>query len=188
MKEKWQHILLSLEPYTDVLLFVAALFVSNGLWKLAVHGEEAYGAMVTCLGVDITGLFSALSEWTCDAAYSLLCLVTDSVYRFGKIGIGLDQVRLQIVWSCTPVKQSFIFLCIMLASRGYSSRDWLHKAWFIPMGWLLIVLINILRIVAIALLCAPHPEQFVFWHEYVMKYLFYGFIFLLWLSWQKALR
>ena len=84
-----------------------------------------------------------------------------------------------VVWSCTAVKQSFIWLIIMLFARG----PWQRKLWFIPLGWLVAYAFNIIRIAAIGLLCEHHPEMFEFYHVYLFKYLFYAVLFALWVWW-----
>ena len=53
------------------------------------------------------------------------------------------------------------------------------------MGLIFVYLFNLFRIVFITAVIDKHPEQFDFWHEYVMKYAFYGMIFLLWVVWNE---
>ena len=64
---------------------------------------------------------------------------------------------------------------------------WLRKLWFIPLGWLMVYLFNIMRIAIIALLIHHHPSWFDFLHTYLFKYLFYGMIFALWVVWTERL-
>lgn len=162
-----------LEPYTDIILFVVCLFGANLLWKVLPIDDEN---------------FPVLASWTAQVCTWCIALFRDTVHWLMPDVILFDSgFALHIVGSCTPVKQSFIFLIIMLLARGYSRREWLHKLWFIPTGWLLIEVFNILRITSIGLLCELHPERFVLYHEYVFKYLFYGMIFMLWVWWTERL-
>ena len=89
----------------------------------------------------------------------------------------------RIVWSCTALKQSFIWLIIMLVARG----KWLRKLWFLPLGFVAIYLFNILRIALIAMIIEHHPELFELMHSYIFKYLFYLMLFGKWVWWTNSL-
>jgi len=172
-----------IEPYADVLLFVVCLFGANFFWKYTVTGDEA-DTMVTWFGIDITAPFALLSEHIAHASYWLVSLLRDTVHLTEPNRIWFDSgFAVRIVWSCTPLKQSWIWLIIMLFARG----SWLRKTWFIPLGWLVIHAFNILRISCINLLCEFHPDMFPLWHEYIFKYLFYGMMFLMWVWWVERL-
>lgn len=170
-------------PYRDIIVFVIALLLANGFWKLTIQGDELGHGNVTWLGIVLTPFFDWLAQQVAQATYGLVALVRDTVH--------IDGTRLffdsgngsRIVWSCTPVKQSFIWLCLIVAARG----KWLRKLWFIPLGWVLIYGINILRIAAISLIIEHHPELFEVMHTYVFKYAFYGIMFLMWLVWTNRL-
>jgi exosortase/archaeosortase family protein len=89
----------------------------------------------------------------------------------------------RIVWGCTGIKQSFIFLSVMLLARG----SWKNKLWFIPLGLFLCYLINVVRITAITAIVKHHPEAFEMLHGYLFKYLYYGLIFLIWIFWEEVI-
>lgn len=176
----WQN----LDPYKDVIIFVVALFVSNGIWKLCIHGDEDNSA-VTFLGLNATPFFQWFSEITAEAVYWIVSLFRDTIYQADAITLRfVTGGGSKIVWSCTPIKQSFIWLCILLVTIG----DWKSKAWFIPFGWVAIFLFNILRISAITFFMESHPDWFEILHSYIFKYLFYGFMFLLWVWYVEKLR
>lgn len=178
-----QKIMSILSPYADVLLFLVCLFVSNIIWKMSVNGDEAVGN-VSLFGHDITTPFAAYAEHIASVCAWLLNLVSDTVHYYPPYVIRFDSgFAARIVWSCTPVKQGFIWLVIILCARG----SWKRKTWFIPMGWVIIHFFNIIRIAIIALLCENHPDMFVLWHEYVFKYVFYGMLFMLWVWWVERL-
>ena len=88
-----------------------------------------------------------------------------------------------IVWSCTGLKQSFIWLVIMLTARG----DWKRKLWFIPLGFVCIYLFNLLRVTAIAMVMEHHHELFELFHSYIFKYMFYFMLFMLWVWWTEKI-
>lgn len=59
------------------------------------------------------------------------------------------------------------------------------KAWFIPVGLMAIHILNILRIIALALIIYyfPDPEVLEFNHTYTFTLIVYGFVFWLWYLW-----
>ena len=186
-----------LRPYRDIIIFVIALFGANLFWKYTVTGDET-GGPVSWFGIDITLPFDFMASLITDRAVWWLSLFRDNIYRMSENVFGFfndtltlhDDVRISIVWGCTGIKQSFIWLVIMLTAKGdydYKIHSW-HKFWYIPFGLLCIYAFNVFRIVAIALLIENHHEMFNFWHLYVFKYLFYGMIFLLWVLWEEKIK
>ena len=173
----------ALRPYVDIILFVVALLVANYFWKFTVLGDDG-GECVTWFGIDITAPFAALAEHIARAVYWLVSLTRDTISLFpDNILWFTSGTSIQIVWSCTALKQAFIWLVIMLAARG----SWLKKLWFIPMGGACIYVFNILRIAWIAMIVEHHPHLFELMHTYVFKYLFYLMLFVLWLWWSNRI-
>lgn len=173
----------AVEPYTDVLLFVVCLLAAHFFWKLTIDADEQ-GGPVFWFGLNISPPFDLLSEHIARTTYRLLSLTRDTVHYLPPDLIRFDNGHsVRIVWSCTALKQSFIWLVIMLFARG----SWKRKLWFIPLGWLAIYVFNILRITLIAMIVEPRPDLFDLMHAYVFKYLFYGMLFLLWVWWVERL-
>lgn len=169
--------------YRDILVFVACLLIANYFWKSTVQGDEGTNE-VFWFGLNITPPFRLLSEHIARVTYRLTRLVTDTAHFVAPATVSFDSgFAFRIVWSCTALKQSFIWLIIMLFARG----SWQRKLWFVPLGWLVAYVFNILRITAIGLLCEHHPELFEFYHVYLFKYLFYAVLFALWVWWIERL-
>jgi len=172
-----------IKPYWDIILFVVALLVANFFWKYTVLGDEG-GDQVTWFGLDITPPFDFLATHIASAVYWLVHLVRDTVHALPDNVIWFTSgSSVKIVWSCTALKQSSIWLIIMLVARGL----WLRKLWFIPLGWVCIYLFNILRIALITIIIEHHPDLFELMHTYVFKYLFYLMLFGLWVWWSNRL-
>lgn len=166
-----------ISPYRDILLFVVVLLVSNYVWKFTVHGDElSYGGTVTWLCCDVTLPFDWMSQHIARVVYVIVSLFRDTLSIRGTRLIWETGSSTGIVWSCTAIKQSFLWLCVML----FASCPWKHKLWFIPLGVVCLYAFNILRITLITLVIEFHPEYFHVLHAYVFKYLFYGFLFALW--------
>ena len=173
-----------LRPYADVLIFMLTLLVANGVWKITVSGDEQ-GELVTWLGWDVTPPFEWLSAHIAAVVYTMVAYFRDTVSL-----IDLHTIRFQsgsatsIVWSCSGLKQAFIWFCLILTVRG----GWKQKIWFIPLGWLCCYAFNILRIFLITLLIENHPDWFHPMHDYLFKYLFYGMMFALWVWFVEGIR
>jgi exosortase/archaeosortase family protein len=183
MTEEVKKYIESLKPYTDIILFVVALLVANYFWKFTVLGDEG-GDQVTWFGMDISRPFDFMAQHIAHVVYWLIHLTNDSVVFFEPSTIHFATgTGTRIVWGCTGLKQSFIWIIIMLIARG----SWKHKLWFIPLGLVCAYLFNILRITLIAIAIEYHPDWFHFLHDYVFKYIFYGMLFLLWLWWSNRI-
>lgn len=58
-----------------------------------------------------------------------------------------------------------------------------HKLWFIPVGIASIHLINVIRLISLALIVNSSPESLNFHHDYTFTILVYLFVFFLWYIW-----
>lgn len=180
-----------LQPYKDIIIFVVTLLVANYAWKWTFTGDED-GDIVTWLGFDVTAPFEFMARHITWAVYWLVSLVRDTIHLTNLHTIRFDSGNgTAIVWGCTGIKQSFIWLCLMLTVRsipGYEKQNWLNKLWFIPLGWLCCYAFNILRIFLITLFIEHHPDWFPILHDYIFKYLFYAMLFGLWVWFVEKIR
>lgn len=173
-----------LRSYRDIILFAVCLLAANFFWKYTVQGDEGTNE-VLWLGLNITAPFQFLSAHISHVAYGVTRWFCPEVQFTPPYTIAFPSgFAYSVVWSCTALKQSFIWLVIMLFARG---NAW-HKLWFIPLGWVVAYGFNILRITMIGLLCANHPNRFEFYHTFLFKYLFYAVLFLLWVIWEERLN
>lgn len=196
----------------DVSIFMATLFLANWLWKLMVHGDEAGVGVVTWFGLDATSLFDAYARHIAKVVYAIVHTFRDTLVMTDDVTMHfVDGGGTRIVWSCTPIKQMFIWFCLILTTPNYkfnwfnklrtkpaqpvkpakpaplSTLNW-NKLWFIPLGCLLIHFINLARISAITAFMEFHPEWFELLHTYIFKYLFYGILFLFWVFYIEKIR
>jgi exosortase/archaeosortase family protein len=163
---------------------MVTLLVSNYLWKFTVQGDEI-GEQVTWFGWDITAPFEFMACHVASAVYRLVSVFRDTAYMPDAHTIRFSSgTGTTIIWGCTAIKQSFIWLCLMLTVRG----GWKHKLWYIPLGWVGCYVFNILRIFLITLFVEFHPGWFHMLHDYVFKYIFYGMLFCLWVLFVEKIR
>ncbi len=202
-----------LAPYLDVAIFMVTLFVANFLWKWMIHGDDgvpsqadwAEPSIVTCFGLDVTAVFDAYARHIASVVYAVVHYFRDSLYMVNEITMRFPEGGgTAIVWSCTPLKQMFIWVCLMLTTptsfsaavfqrsglsvkRSFSAAV-LSKLWFVPLGLVFIHIVNLARICAVTAFMEFHPEWFELLHDYIFKYLFYGLMFLFWVLYVEKIR
>ncbi|GAB1415646.1 hypothetical protein MASR2M117_10520 [Paludibacter sp.] len=186
MKEQAFRIIFpnKLLPYQGVILFFITLFAANFFWKFTMIGDES-DDFVSFFGIDLSPAFDLMSRHVAKVVFGFLSLIgyTVKLDELTNIVRHDNDVAVRIVWACTGYKQAYIFLVIMLFSRG----SFLRKLWFIPAGLTIVYLFNIFRIVMIVAAIKENPSSFEFLHERLYKYMFYGIIFLMWIIWEEKL-
>lgn len=189
--------------YIDVIIFMATLLVANALWKWMISGDEAGVGAVMFLGWDVTALFDAYARHIAAVVYAAVHYFRDTLYMVNETTMRfVDGGGTHIVWSCTPIKQMFIWVCLILTTPNYklltfNSKTSLHftlstlnwnKLWFIPLGLVFIHFVNLARICAITAFMEFHSGWFDLLHTYIFKYLFYGLMFLFWILYVEKVR
>ena len=195
MKYSFAHLQSQLRPYRDVIVFVVTLLVANYFWKWTMNGDE-YGEQVTWFGLDVTALFEFMACHIASVVYGLLSLFRDTVTMPDEHTIRFTSgVGTTIIWGCSGLKQSFIWLCLILtvrpifkSSNSQILKFSIAKLLYILLGWLCCYVFNILRIFLIALLIEHHPDWFEMLHNYLFKYLFYAMLFGLWVIFVEKIR
>jgi exosortase family protein XrtF len=84
---------------------------------------------------------------------------------------------------CNGLVLYVLFAGFVVAFPG----PWQRKLWYIPLGVLVIWLLNVLRVVALALNHEYAPGSLDFNHHYTFTFIVYSFIFGLWMLWAKKL-
>jgi len=80
---------------------------------------------------------------------------------------------------CSGLELFLLFLGFILLMRG-RLKD---KLWFIPLGFLGISVLNIMRIIALSVIYFHTPQYLDFNHKYTFVIIVYGAIFGLWVIW-----
>ncbi|MBN1463683.1 MAG: archaeosortase/exosortase family protein [Paludibacteraceae bacterium] len=182
MKERLQKIWRELGSLQGIFIFMLILLISNFVWKQTISGDEGNNQVLLFGTFDISAPFNYMVIHITKVVKMLLTILGYPVHsHFVNDICFVNHRHVIVVWGCTAIKQSFIFLCIMTFTQG----PWKPKLWFVPLGLLLVYLFNLLRIFIISLIVQSHPEYFYLFHEILLKYLFYGLIFLYWMLWEE---
>lgn len=92
-----------------------------------------------------------------------------------------QQPSVIVGWQCDGLSLMALFAGFIIAYPG----PWRTKLWFIPLGVLSIHLINILRVVGLALNHYYSHATLEFNHHYTFALIVYAFIFWLWTVWVR---
>ena len=190
MNEKTERLIIILKPYKGIIYFLFLLFLFHFSWKLAIDGDMS-STQIYLLGKDITpDWFFTACRWLTAAAAWFICLFpdTDSLIVDSYVIRFPDTINgIRIIWGCTGVKQMFIFAGIMICYFG----SWRKKLWYIPMGCIILSIYNVIRIGSISLLTRGIQDgnvfktEFELLHDGILRYIYYGIIFLLWVCWEE---
>jgi exosortase/archaeosortase family protein len=212
MNKNLKCLISTLKPYKGILYFLALLFFFWGLWKIAIVGDMDHdpkdpsgGLKMFFFARDVTpDWFSTACQWLTAAAAWLIHLFPDtdtlvthdirSYFPGGDGGTALyfpgTAKYINIVWGCTGIKQMSIFACIMICYFG----PWKKKLWYIPMGWLILTVYNVIRIATTSLLTRGIADAEAFdmkfdsLHNGILRYIYYTIIFLLWVCWEEFIN
>jgi exosortase/archaeosortase family protein len=103
--------------------------------------------------------------------------LTDSI-------IGINKILLSVPLSSSGLKPILQFTLLILIIPG----PWKHKAWYIPLGIIIIHLTNVFRIIGFFIIAEHWPQQIEYAHETYLRLLFYIVIFVLWVIWVEKIR
>lgn len=129
--------------------------------------------------------FDAVDIWvvklTMGTAQKLLNLMGFSTFQYKVRLIGIDGAGgLWMGDNCDSIELCAIFMGFIIAFPG----RWKDRLWYIPMGWVIITIMNILRVTALAIIQRYCSKSILdFNHTYTFNALVYGIICLLWYIW-----
>lgn len=203
-----------IESFKDIIWFLSLFLIFEFIWKLFVHQGENERILLV-VGKDLTSYTLDISLWTAKSVYWIIHdLLGYSDFQINGITLQFkDSIPVDIIWSCTGLKQLFMFAFIIIFYFGPMKK----KLWFIPVSLVILLLINIVRLSIIFLIIQnPFPEWFIpfnewynkrvwenthanyiqfytdwfnVFHKDILTWLYYdGVIFVLWLIWEEKIR
>lgn len=89
------------------------------------------------------------------------------------------------VWvgsNCNAISLFMLFIVFVAWYPGHQKA----KLWFIPFGIITIHILNILRVVALAMISLYSPNWLDFNHSYTFTFIVYAYIFFLWMWWVNS--
>jgi len=148
------------------ILYAALFFVYEYLVKSHTTWDQAF---ISYLSRTANSLLTSLN-------YRTFPMREDGILH----GVGIDGSH--GVWigsGCNALTLFGLFAVFIFAWPGKIK----HKLWFIPTGILIIHCLNLLRIVALAIIAYQYPAYLDFNHTYTFTFIIYSCIFGLWMLW-----
>jgi exosortase/archaeosortase family protein len=186
--EKIKELLSKYSYLKGVAYFIVILLASHFLWKLSfIEGKDLSGLPqiflwrsydVSYLFNTAVGFLSSQVNWLVHDVFNMDVVKLNAAFYVKEI-----SSLVKIVWSCSGLKQIFVFFCIIAFYPGSEK----NKLWFIPLGILLIWILNVIRISTLIALFEQFPNHFDSFHE-LSKYVFYFVIFMFWVFWEEKVR
>jgi exosortase family protein XrtF len=92
-----------------------------------------------------------------------------------------DRSILSVYEGCNGLNTMIIFVAFLVAFGPLGKK----LLWFIPMGLLIIHLVNLVRITVLFFVAVYYPDAMYFIHKYIFTAILYIVIFILWIWWVK---
>lgn len=173
-----------LNAFKDVVIFMSILLVFHVLWKLFIKDLFSVGFIFDSAYWLARQVFLA-SVWVLDVfnvnvtAFDELTIAGKA--RYNVIYYAENNGYVYVNTSCSGLKQFYQWFFLMILYPG----PWKQKLWFIPLGLVIIHIVNIFRILGMTIVTMSIPQHWDFMHDYVMRPFFYVVMFFLWVWWNE---
>ena len=168
-----------LRPIADVLIFMVIIVFFHQLWwnwglKNFLLEYLAFGELEQFMAYQVFWPSAWIVEHI--IGYDITTLNTTLYFP--------NQGYITVNGSCSGLKQFYQWIFLMVLFPG----PWKQKLWYIPLGMLVIHLVNIMRIVILSVILMNWPDQWGFSHDWILRPFFYVVIFTLWVIWVEKFR
>ncbi|MGE5424347.1 MAG: archaeosortase/exosortase family protein [Syntrophothermus sp.] len=161
----------------DIAIFVFLTFVIHYVYRfwMIQYDFRILGIQVITPGLEawFARVVFLMNYWIMNLFSSFT--VQDNVFVFA------NGYSLEVTFGCSGIKQILQFVVLMMIFPG----PWKHKLWYIPMGAVIVFLVNVLRILLLCVVMNYLPRYFNFTHDYPLRVIFYVVIFILWGIWNE---
>ncbi|MFA9392851.1 MAG: hypothetical protein ACERKD_23790 [Prolixibacteraceae bacterium] len=125
---------------------------------------------------DFTQGVSTAYLWLAKLFLRIFGVQTTLDYPTRKLWINGANQAIEIVYDCLGVNLFFVFLIFMLAYPGKVKI----KLWMVPVGFVLIFLLNAMRMAALTKILACCPQHMDLFHHFIFQGIIYLGIFGMW--------
>jgi exosortase/archaeosortase family protein len=168
-----------LRPIVDVALFAVIIVFFHKFWW--DWGFKSF--LINYTGFSELEQFMAYQVFLPSAWIDLNILGYDVTTRDTTI-LFPNNGYITVNGSCSGLKQFYQWIFLMLLFPG----PWKQKLWYIPMGLVVIHLVNIFRIVALSIILMNWPDYWTFSHDWILRPFFYVVIFVMWVVWVEKIK
>lgn len=135
-------------------------------------------SMFEYFSVLVTKQSDSIIHWVFNLPHTTVGIQIEIPTRQGEFFV------LEVSPGCTTLKQWLHWVFLMVLFPG----NWKHKLWYIPLGLVVIHIVNLIRITGLSIAMSYYPTKFEFFHNYIFKTLFYAVIFAMWVIWNEKIR
>ncbi len=163
-----------LKELSDVVIFMLITVTLHILWWNVIwpHKEMLY----------VDHLAEFLTVWLYKLSSMALNVIQFPHKAFDNC-LYFDYGYIDIIQSCSGLKQFYQIFFLLLFFPG----KWKPKLWFIPLGMIVLYIVNVLRIIILSYVLKYFPEYWHFSHDWILRPFFYVVIFYLWMYYLKKL-
>lgn len=156
-----------------LLKFIGIYIVANLLYGMFVTHYEPGPDPITANVAGQTAVVLEVCSWPVE--------VLDNEKRPTTELISENKRILSVYEGCNGINVMIIFVAFLVAFGPINKT----LAWFIPLGLLILHVINLLRISLLFWVALYRPEAMYFTHKYFFTAILYVVIFVLWMIWVR---
>lgn len=167
-----------LQPLVDVAIFAIIIVFFHYIWwhgfKSFLQDFAAFNQVEAFLAHQVF----LPSAWIVENILAYPITTQDNTLFFANNGY------VAVEGSCSGLKQFYQWTVLMILFPG----PWKKKLWYIPMGLLIIHIVNIFRIVILSIVVVHWPQHWDTIHMWILRPFFYVVIFGMWVVWVERIR
>ena len=168
------------EKVRGILWFLFITLIIHLLWRFWANSLNF---------VPITGFMMKIRTFLEIRVYEESVFVCKKILKINILqlpdySIIVNNIKLIFSKSASGMKQMLQFALLILVIPG----PWKHKAWFIPLGIVIVHLTNVFRVICLIIVAFRWPQQIQYAHDNYLRLLFYIVIFGLWIFWVEKIR
>ncbi len=166
-----------LQPLVDVAIFGIITVFFHYIWW---HGLKSFL-------LDFMA-FREVEAWLAHQVFLASSWIVENILRIpittsNNTLFFENKGAIAVVGSCSGLKQFYQWTVLMVLFPG----PWLKKLWYIPLGIIIIHIVNIFRIVILSVVVIHWPQHWDFIHEWILRPFFYVVIFGMWVLWVERI-
>jgi exosortase family protein XrtF len=161
--------------------FKPSLFFLGKFLGIYILGNVLYGLYIASYQPSpdpLTREVTQQSSWCLNAAGELTT-VRDHAERASIAIVRKDDVVISVFEGCNGLNVMIIFVAFVVAFGGPRNT----MLWFIPLGLVIIHLVNLLRVGLLYVTALHFQSYFYYVHKYFFTAILYVIIFILWAIW-----
>jgi len=164
----------NLKGFSGLVLFAVIITLFHLIYKYFEHDIIKIAFISSILDWVIRMLLISCS-WVLNNIFGIKSIINGELLELP------NHFKIHMLPGCSGFQQFFLVIMIFTLYPGPVN----HKIWYIPLGIIIIYILNTGRFIGISIYSNWHPDHFRFVHDWVFRPFIYFAIFLLWVIWDK---